>query len=1474
MKKCFRRSFLLLSSIFYIPAALAQSVDTHITLDKNNPTYENTADLSTVDGYNVWLNGIQGFSGKLINTGALTVTGNGYSIYETPYQTRPVNLELQNTGTIQRIQLEETAGSAIQNGELYSSSDALIQGSVLLGVNSSVLNTGTFDNLDLDYNGFEKGNLISLGHGGQFLNGNAYMKHLEFEVELEVPDADDGSDITSTGKITQIITLDRPVYTNATLNTDRVQFAQNGFFRNIGAVDNKSVTFGDNGELRNIGFAYNVPADSSTESDGYLPVDSDTETGGVFKTETLSFAANSAINNEMGASLTVTNLIMGANAQLTNGADYSLSGMSEADPFYKKLRLETKPTDVSSGEEESDAGDGEEVFFAPIPKSAEMHITNAALGENSVVNLNMQSVYTGETFTAQAGGKLNIAGAEMTLTKEDGTSTLFMGAGSSITLSNTEQEEITQPKLGINSDSGAFEIGEEVIVPKTNYYGSLTVDNLLMGANSTITNEGTITTQKTIMDDFGVINNLNYPLIFTASDYLIFKENGTLNNGDDKHLGMLVTPNLIFGNNGTITNLGYLRADNITMGNNAIIDTYLNIAGYVTVGSDSKATMLGKGSASSDLLDKENFSGSTGFTGGFTKAEGAENVQLVSDVPLMSVLEDGTIIYQHGWLAGGVNVDSILIKQGELWAQDDLRGQIDINTDSALRLVGTDVTVHDPIMKLEDAANTRLIVDLDGDDHFYNTTNSILVDHIILLGGGMQIQTPVQAQEITFGSNTTVRLKGNYYVGDMVERDGDASNTTLDIDAGAGKSIDSTGTIRLDRVVVESGAFNVNHTVEAVYRAENGVMPSAHEEGLELGTDTVVNLNAADVKVNRIVRNQLAIEQGEDVTNTTVRMRGGNLQVERNVDLDQLYIDSGKFEFMNSDTNNVVNIGNNIHISNGGQIAGDGVINLKSGSMDVDYGGRLSVSTQLVSDKNIGTMQVIQSEETFSNANNITDRGNATVNMAKGSILDLRADGANVDKIDVSGTVNLADGTRIVVRNIQANQSYELMSATQLNGNMDKLATSFLWTDTQLSNQDNKLMLEISGVQTLNEGISGTRYSKNVWNIAQTLTTINESTASNTVDPFLDNVFYALTADTAVQVMNEYSPEGYLNTYQNALRTNRNFRQSALSELDTMRTYRDVENNYQQMPGVYNPSYYGRPGYESYYAGWTNRQGMDRRRTRTDKGGLWAKPFAVSVSQDDKENMSGYEIKNYGITAGLDRRLGAVSLGLMGLYATGSINQSNKVIETDTSTYGLGIYGNYRPRKTRQFFDFYALWTETKNKSTHKINTLVESAKADYNITGYSVGADMGYDMPLTRNVIITPKVGIDYTKLEMDEIAEKGTSHSLLKVTADEFTSIQTPIEVRAAFNYSAGLNKFKPEVHARWTHEFGDTAAKGKSLFVNYNQPFTATGLNADKDVFTLGGSLLWLYNVSELELRYDYDFSESSTGHTVNVGYKYLF
>lgn len=1467
-----------------------------VEMNTQNPNFTNDDTIIVDDGYGVWANGITGFNGKFINNGNILVTGaDGWGFYETPYHTRTVRFNIKNTGTIQRMNMEQVdndaqnflkfasvewkdirpglSGSvAFDSSRPHISNDSgllkgwgnsflienegTIEGAALFGVNTTIKNTGTFRNFDLDNSLLEKGNLVSMAFNGLFLNG------IDWDLWYE-----NGIPVKLVGV----------AWTKeAELTTDKVQFAEQGMFINGARVDNKSFSFGDYGYLYNVGTPHDYTGEVGGEA-SYIPS---------IKTGTLTMGDNSLIYNEMGTDLTVDNLKTGNNTDIVVGGNYSLVVEEEAIIRYK----------------DSDGNDVEEEVVLPdIPHAAHMQATKAVLGNNSSLRVLNNGFYTGETLTMGKENNLVLSGGTIDITTPEGNGLLSVGDSSIIQVEGAIQAEVAVPSGEKTTDetTGAEEEIFEIIEKKP-IDGLLTADTLQAGDRVTMSitavddgeeigADATVRTNKSIFGDYADISVINSEkglgfAHWLAKDYISLKDYAHVTDGDLTHGATINTPLFQFGDNGVFDHYGELtynpydfnlpntgQVGKLIMGKKSLINNYGAINLATTLGSDSQAYLL-RGSPADFKYEFD--TRLPRFTQGVKSADGATNVTIINRTGV-----DQDYGRVAGYLTGGIDVDNIIVDTGELQMSGDVKGFISINTDAQLRLVDDYIYIHDPITKIQDATNTKLIIDLK-DDTFYKTSNTINVDHIFLAAGGIEIDNATRAQDIIFSSNTTVRLNDNHFVGDMVEVNEDSANTTLAINAKQGKTIYSTGTTKLDRVVVESGTFNINHTLEATYKSSSSVMPSTNESGLELNTDTTVNVNTENVLVNRIVRGQLAQDLGEKVTNTSVNVNSGKLLVERNVDVDQLSINGGWFEFQNKDTDNVVNIGNNLTINHGGTLAGAGVMNLRNGSLDVNKGGRFSVSSELLEDKPVSKMEIIQSEKIYSDADDITDKGYATVNFQDESILDLRADGQDNDKVIVSGEVNIESGTRVILRGIEANTEYDLIKATKLNGDLDSIRTSFLWTGTTFRNRNNTLTLSITGVQTLAQGIASTRHSANVDSIAEALNEINNRAAANTIDPFIDNVFYAQTAEEAVGVLTDYSPEGYLNLPHAGLRMSHIFRQSAQTELDDMRTYRDMETAHFNQPvtGYYasNPNYFGRPGYEAYYSSWSNTRGRSKgqRYSRTDKGGLWARPFTTTASQDNAKYISGFDFSSSGLTAGVDKRFGALSLGVMGLYADGSLKQNNHQIKSDIKTYGAGIYGYLRPYKSRSFVNMYALWTESSNKAKHRVNSLVESAKADFNMNTYTFGADWGIDIPVNRNTIITPRMGVDYTKVATDKFEEKGLGKAKVQVMPDNYTSIQTPVEIRAAFNYGNEFFRLKPEAHARWTHEFGDVKATGKGKFVNYDQVFGFEGVSVARDTYTLGGSLLWLYSVSELEFKYDYDFSSSSSGHTLNASYKYMF
>ena len=174
--------------------------DTNIYQSNGTPfSFTNNYTLTSQNGYVLHLNGTDPLPGtSIVNTGNMLVSGTGlnagYGIFSTVYRGRPVSANIENYGTIERIQLKETDGSTLTN-------NGTIGGTVLIGDNAYISNAGNMVNKTT---GDDDDNIISFGKNGVLNNGG-----IHFATGID----DDKYDILPS--------------TNNTLSTDNLIFTQN-----------------------------------------------------------------------------------------------------------------------------------------------------------------------------------------------------------------------------------------------------------------------------------------------------------------------------------------------------------------------------------------------------------------------------------------------------------------------------------------------------------------------------------------------------------------------------------------------------------------------------------------------------------------------------------------------------------------------------------------------------------------------------------------------------------------------------------------------------------------------------------------------------------------------------------------------------------------------------------------------------------------------------------------------------------------------------------------------------------------------------------------------------------------------------------------------------------------------------------------------------------------------------------------------
>ncbi|MDY6407485.1 MAG: autotransporter outer membrane beta-barrel domain-containing protein [Pseudomonadota bacterium] len=1115
------------------------------------------------------------------------------------------------------------------------------------------------------------------------------------------------------------------------------------------------------------------------------------------------------------------NLTMADNAKIT------LTGIKSPDPYTEMgNRSDVVGWWISGGNGESDEGD----TYGPVPDAAIYLGKDLLLGNNSTI-----------TF---GGGHLRSVDGAIRYSEQD--------------------QDLSRGILGTYEFAG---IGNS---------------NVVLGDHSTIQ---TVDQTTNIM----ALNSVKF------GDYGTYKTSAPWDTTGGRRASMITFLNekMNFENDGYFWGYsGVFAAKQLNMKDRAEVHVLNDLVTETVVGTDSNVYIhaaVGRG-------------GSNGIANGLFRQEGAENITLYSEALNLNEPDDPKPIYNENYVLNGVDVDDIYIQSGglRLGPEDayktdatqeeyvgDIHGTIHMNSDTWVRFTGNKVKIYDPIERNGGATNTMVWIDLD-DEGKVDTRNIIDSDIVMIGGGTLNVYHEVTAPKVILDDAGSLRVFDTDLIqADVMEYETAAANTTLFI-APKKNEMDSFGTMQLDRLVIENGSFNAYHPIVAS-AGVNDVKTTW--EGIWLGTNAAINAYN-DVRTSKLIRRQET--EFQPVTNTTARLMKGQLIVDQHVDVDNLILKSGTFNFKNAgnlDTEGIERdmvVANDVvaesgvdfivdgknHPNSGKVIIGDG-----SGNLTIAKGARIALSnTNLAQSDEQGQMNI-----------------NANLALNSGSTLDLRTSDAGSDLISATGAVTLGDSIRLIVRNMQEATPYHLISAAGGINMPENFKTSFRWHDTVLEADDgHNLNLTVGHITTLKEELENANVSKNIRAVGGYISDNWDGSYGA-----WDDIFYATTLNDAVKAVRDYVPDGYIAAPQVALRIGNSFQNVMAGELGDMRrlyavgsqrtriapSMQDRRPVYRGRAGGDRERYGERPMYQPYvrgryqaytpdYSGRSSLNIQKRGSYRTNKGGLWAKPFYVTSTQKEDKGISGYDYDAYGLTVGLDHRFGRWTWGLAGLYAQGDFEQKGGAIESDVDTWGIGIYGNFKSRKSGFFTDVFASYVQNKNKATHKIQLAGTRLKANYDTDSLGAGIAFGYDFALAKSLYLTPKIGFNYTHLSSDEIKEKGDAPLVMKVKNPNVDSLQLPVELRVAFPVVAKRFELLPELHVRYTHDFGDTEYEAKVYPNGESEAIKLDNVGVPENLFTVGGGMSYISGAHELSGYYDYDFGDGLTSHIFNVGYKFLF
>ncbi|MFW3326919.1 autotransporter outer membrane beta-barrel domain-containing protein [Aliarcobacter butzleri] len=275
-----------------------------------------------------------------------------------------------------------------------------------------------------------------------------------------------------------------------------------------------------------------------------------------------------------------------------------------------------------------------------------------------------------------------------------------------------------------------------------------------------------------------------------------------------------------------------------------------------------------------------------------------------------------------------------------------------------------------------------------------------------------------------------------------------------------------------------------------------------------------------------------------------------------------------------------------------------------------------------------------------------------------------------------------------------------------------------------------------------------------------------------------------------------------------------------------------------------------------------------------DNNKLWAKAYGSLGKQDDKDGISGFDLKTYGLGLGYDKEYkdGQV-FGLGGFYTNADVETNGINQENDVDAYSIVAYGSnvLKDDKTTIYYQTSHTWQ--KNDSKRELFT-GENANAKFTSKTFAIESKVGHKIALGEKASIEPNIGISYKHFENPSYKENGAG--ALNIQSDKFTSSELLGKIGADFDYNlTGNSKLTANLGAGY--DFHDSKNIITSSFAGANGvTFDSKGIDNGRWKYEAGiGYVIDINNSNNLSLDYNYQGEGSKfRNNVVSVNYNYKF
>jgi len=287
---------------------------------------------------------------------------------------------------------------------------------------------------------------------------------------------------------------------------------------------------------------------------------------------------------------------------------------------------------------------------------------------------------------------------------------------------------------------------------------------------------------------------------------------------------------------------------------------------------------------------------------------------------------------------------------------------------------------------------------------------------------------------------------------------------------------------------------------------------------------------------------------------------------------------------------------------------------------------------------------------------------------------------------------------------------------------------------------------------------------------------------------------------------------------------------------------------------------------------------------RPEDWAVWGEGFGGQTSQDERDDIAGYNAHYNGLLIGADSAFGE-HWRAGGLFSYGNTSVAdtgdNSGSSTHVDSFGLFGYASYTGKAWYLNLSGGAVQQQYDTLRYINITDYRGDASGQHNGMQYVASAEAGHPInlgDLMPNTTLTPIAALNYSYLAQNAYTESGGGAADLSVGSTHDTSIKSDLGAKLERGFITADGELVPSVQLSWRHEYQDSRLQTNADFAADTTGVTGFITDGptpikDRGVLTIAATLLRSNNLT-LALKYEIEAASGYTSQVADIRMRYLF